>query len=225
MTSVGGPDARPQPEQAAPEPAHAVPQAGPAVREPGEAAPQSAHAPHPGPEGYPYPAGAQGGQPGDPAAWAAAYQAPQPDRFSLFVARLYDRAPRWAVPLAALGCIGAAVAYTLVADPTQSSADARPSCLLKLTTGFTCPGCGGTRAAWYLLHGDLGAAARHHLLFVFAVPFLIYMYVAWAGRTAFGWRLPQLQLSPKVLGLFLAAWGVFTVVRNLPWEPFTLFQV
>ena len=57
------------------------------------------------------------------------------------------------------------------------------------------------------------------------MPFLIYMYVAWAGRTAFGWRLPQLQLSPKVLGLFLAAWGVFTVVRNLPWEPFTLFQV
>ena len=162
-----------------------------------------------------------------PAAWAAAgYQsATAGDRFSLFVARLYDRAPRWAVPLAALGCIGAAVGYTLVSNPTDATADAPPSCLLKLTTGFTCPGCGGTRAAWYLLHGDLGAAARHHLLFVFTVPFLIYMYVAWAGRVSFGWRLPQLQLSPKVLGLFLAAWVVFRVVRNLPWAPFTMLQV
>jgi hypothetical protein len=118
-----------------------------------------------------------------------------------------------------------AVGYTLVSNPTGAGADSVPTCLLRYATGFDCPGCGGTRAAWYLLHGDLPAAARHHLLFVFAVPFLLYLYVAWAGRVMFGWRLPQLQLSPGVIGGFLAAWGVFSVLRNLPWAPFHLFFV
>ena len=100
-----------------------------------------------------------------------------------------------------------------------------PTCLLKYTTGFVCPGCGGTRAAWYLLHGDIPAAARHHALFVFAVPFLMYMYVAWAGKRVFGWNIPQLDAHPKVIGIFIAAWGVWSVLRNLPWSPFTQFYV
>ena len=116
-------------------------------------------------------------------------------------------------------------ATPLVTHPTEADAGDPPTCLLKYTTGFICPGCGGTRAAWYLLHGDLPAAARHHALFVFAVPFLLYMYVAWAGKRLFGWRLPQLTLSPKVIGIFIAVWGVWSVLRNLPWAPFTSFYV
>jgi hypothetical protein len=134
--------------------------------------------------------------------------------------RIATRSP-WLAPVASLGCIAAALGYTIWADPTNVAAGEPPSCLVKLTTGFDCPGCGGTRAAWYLMHGDLPAAARHHLMFVFAVPFLLYMYVAWAGRLAFGWRLPQLRMSPKIVAWFLAAWAVFTVARNLPIAPFT----
>ncbi|HET9518773.1 MAG TPA: DUF2752 domain-containing protein, partial [Actinoplanes sp.] len=95
----------------------------------------------------------------------------------------------------------------------------------KYTTGVVCPGCGGTRAAWFLLHGDLPAAARHHLLFVFAVPLLLYVYAAWAGRRMFGWRLPPFEISPRALGISLGVWGVWSVLRNLPWEPFTWFYV
>ncbi|MEJ3749359.1 DUF2752 domain-containing protein [Actinomycetes bacterium KLBMP 9797] len=146
---------------------------------------------------------------------------PPPGRLS----RLIARSPRWLAPVAALGCMASAVGYTMVVDPTDSVADAAPTCVLKLTTGFDCPGCGGTRAFWYLLHGNLPAAARHHALFVFAVPFLLYVYVAWAGQRVFNWRLPQLTISPKVIGVFLAAWFVFTVARNLPWTPFTWFYV
>ncbi|WP_425413502.1 DUF2752 domain-containing protein [Micromonospora rhizosphaerae] len=162
-----------------------------------------------------------------PGAWpqGPVYQPVEPDRFTRFVMRLYDRAPRWAVPLAALGCVGMGVAYALISDPTQSAPDARPTCLLKLTTGLDCPGCGGTRALWYVLHGDLPAAARHHFLFVFALPFLTYLFVAWAGKQAFGWRLPELRISSKVIGGFLAAWLAFSVLRNLPWAPFTALYV
>ncbi|MGI5215527.1 DUF2752 domain-containing protein [Plantactinospora sp. CA-290183] len=148
------------------------------------------------------------------------YPVHEPDRFTRFVNRLYARAPRWAAPVAVLGCMAAAVGYTVFTDPTRSAPDAAPTCLLKLTTGLDCPGCGGTRAFWYVLHGDLPAAARHHLLFVFALPFLLYIYLAWAGQVLFGWRLPQLRVTPTVLGVFLAGWMVFSVLRNLPWAPF-----
>jgi hypothetical protein len=121
--------------------------------------------------------------------------------------------------------MAAAVGYTLLADPTRSSADAAPTYLLKLTTGLDCPGCGGTRAFWYVLHGDLPAAARHHLVFVFVLPFLLYLYVAWAAQQMFGWRLPQLRVTPTTVGAVLSVWMVFSVVRNLPWTPFTSLYV
>ncbi|WP_422770766.1 DUF2752 domain-containing protein [Plantactinospora sp. WMMC1484] len=156
---------------------------------------------------------------------APAYHYAEPDRLTRWVNRFQARAPRWLAPVAALGCVAGAVGFTLITDPTRSAPDAAPTCFLKLTTGLDCPGCGGTRAFWYLLHGDLPAAARHHLLFVFAVPFLIYLYVAWAGRQLFGWRLPQLEITPRAIGIFLAAWGAFSVLRNLPWAPFDAFYV
>lgn len=153
------------------------------------------------------------------------YVAPEPDRFTRFVIRWYARMPRWVAPVAALGCMAMAAGYTLLTNPTTSEPDALPNCLLKLTTGLDCPGCGGTRAFWYVLHGDLGAAARHHLLFVFVLPFLLYLYVAWAVQHMFNRRLPRLELTPKVLGSVLVAWVVFSVARNLPFAPFTWFYV
>ena len=148
-----------------------------------------------------------------------------PDRASRFLHRLWFGSPVWVAPAAMLACMGAALAYTEVTHPTVADAGAAPSCLLKYTTGFVCPGCGGTRAAWYLLHGDVPAAARHHALFVFAVPFLLYLYVAWAGRRVFGWRLPELRLSGLTLAIFMGVWGVWSVLRNLPWAPFDWFMV
>lgn len=150
---------------------------------------------------------------------------PQPDRFTAFVTRSIDRMPRWGGPLAAMGGIGASVAYTLLMRPTTVYASTHPTCIMRILTGFDCPGCGGTRSAWYLLHGDLAEAARHHALFVFVVPFLAYMYVAWALKTTFGWRVPQLYLSTRTIMAFMVAWTVFSVLRNLPWAPFTMLYV
>ncbi|HEY0000574.1 MAG TPA: DUF2752 domain-containing protein [Actinoplanes sp.] len=159
-----------------------------------------------------------------PPEWLA-YQYPKQDVITRVAERMWTRSPVWAAPLALLVCMGGAVGYTLASHPAGAGAGDAPTCLLKYTTGFVCPGCGGTRAAWYLLHGDLPAAARHHAIFTFAVPFLIYLYVAWAAKRLFGWQLPQLTLSPAVLVTFVAVWGVWSVLRNLPWAPFTAFYV
>lgn len=203
VTSVDGPAVPPQP------PAAAVPP-------PGAAHGAVAAAGVTPPAGWPADAGA---------AYPPPYPVPEPDRFTRFVLRLYERSPRWAVPLAALGCVGLGIAYTLISDPTRSDPTVAPSCVLKLTTGLDCPGCGGTRALWYVVHGDLPAAARHHFVFVFALPFLAYLFVAWAGRQAFGWRLPELRISNRVISGFMVAWLAFSVLRNLPWTPFTSLYV
>jgi Protein of unknown function (DUF2752) len=183
----------------------------------------SGAAPPAPPPAAPPPAAPQQAPPPQAGPWVA--QAPSPDRVTRLVDRFWYRSPAWAAPVALLACMGGAVGFTLATHPAESGAGAAPTCLLKYVTGFDCPGCGGTRAAWYLLHGDLPAAARHHAVFVFAVPFLLYMYVAWAGNRVFGWRLPQLTPSPAATGWFLAVWAVFSVLRNLPWAPFTALYV
>jgi hypothetical protein len=150
---------------------------------------------------------------------------PRPDVITRAAQRMWTKSPVWAAPLAILACMGGAVGYTLATHPADAGAGDPPTCLLKYATGFVCPGCGGTRAAWFLLHGDIPAAARHHAIFTFAVPFLLYMYLAWALNRLFHWKLPQLSISAPVMITFVAVWGVWSVLRNLPWAPFTAFYV
>jgi hypothetical protein len=155
-----------------------------------------------------------------------AHFVPADGKFSRTMFSVWSRSPKWMAPFAMLVCFGGGVAYTLALDPTVSGAFASPTCIIKLSTGFDCPGCGGTRAFWYLLHGNIPAAARSHIMAVFAAPFLVYMYIAWATNLISPrFKLPYLKISPKMISIFLAAWGVFTILRNLPWAPFTWFFV
>jgi hypothetical protein len=153
------------------------------------------------------------------------YVIPPPNRFNAFFLRLWTRSPRWAAPAAIAACFAGAATYTLVSNPTDGDAGSVPGCIVRLTTGFDCPGCGGTRAFWYVLHGNLPEAARHHALAVFALPFLLYLYVAWSTQLIFKRKLPSLRISSRTVAFFLATWTVFTVVRNLPWAPFTWLYV
>jgi hypothetical protein len=144
------------------------------------------------------------------------------DRLTRFMFRLWSRSPRWAAPLAVLTCFSGGVAYTLAMDPAGTDPFSTPTCIVKMTTGFDCPGCGGTRAFWYLMHGNIPAAARSHIVAVFAAPYLVYMYLAWTvNLISTGRKLPVLRLSPLAISLYLIIWGAFSVLRNLPWAPFT----
>jgi len=150
---------------------------------------------------------------------------PSEDRFSRFMLRMWLRSPRWSAPLAVLFCFAGGVAYTLATHPTSSDAASVPHCIVKLTTGFDCPGCGGTRAFFYLMHGNLLAAARSNLILVFAAPYLAYMYLTWTAGLVSRRQLPALRPSPKAISAVLIAWLVFSVLRNLPWAPFTWLYV
>jgi hypothetical protein len=90
-----------------------------------------------------------------------------------------------------------------------------PICLFHKLTGWNCPGCGGTRAVYALLHGDWRLALKDNALFV----------VLLAAAVARGvWfvinkirRQPSGKFFPaEFLWALLAVAVVFTVLRNLP---------
>ena len=90
-----------------------------------------------------------------------------------------------------------------------------PVCLFHVLTGFYCPGCGGTRAVYQLLHGHLLRALHDNALFVLTL----------TGLTAQGARFvvqkirnrpAAFTVSPIMLWAFLVTVFVFTVLRNLP---------
>lgn len=59
-------------------------------------------------------------------------------------------------------------------------------CLLRLLTGWYCPGCGGTRAVKYLMQGDLYMSFRYHPLVLYAAAVLLAKLVTAAAAKATG---------------------------------------
>jgi hypothetical protein len=129
-------------------------------------------------------------------------------------ARLRGSLPPWGEPALLVGAGVAGCVYTLLVDPNHSSA--YPQCPTKLLFGFDCPLCGATRAVHSLLRFDLGGAIDHNLLFVLALPALLYAFVAWT-MTRMGHPLRPLPLSSRwvTISLFVVM-VAFAVVRNVP---------
>jgi len=98
-------------------------------------------------------------------------------------------------------------------DPTKYGF--YPICLFHSLTGWNCPGCGGTRAAYQLLHGHLVRALHDNALLVLTLAALAIGGLRWGVR--------KMRNQPAVFNVPAKAWWwflvgalVFTVLRNLP---------
>lgn len=116
--------------------------------------------------------------------------------------------------LVATGCAGLGAAALLAGS---RSAVGLP-CPLRTLTGLDCPLCGATRATLALLHGAWPAALDHNALYVIALPFVAAIGLVWLVRgTLPGWvnrgRAPLALLAVAIS---------FVVLRNLPFEPFSI---
>ena len=90
-----------------------------------------------------------------------------------------------------------------------------PICLFHKLTGWNCPGCGGTRSLYALLHGNFALALTDNALLVFLLPAMA-LRGAWFGMKKMLGQ-PVGQFFPtKCLWPVLAVAVVFTVLRNLP---------
>lgn len=93
-----------------------------------------------------------------------------------------------------------------------------PRCQFHELTGLNCPGCGATRAAHALLHGDFLAAMRDNVLFVVLLP----LFVMLAAVKVF-WPRTKLNFIARWLWVLAICAVGFGVWRNLPagawWNP------
>ena len=96
-------------------------------------------------------------------------------------------------------------------DPTKVAIF--PPCYFHLITGLDCPGCGAQRALHQLLHGNLIAAIRLNAMFVLSLPLAL-----WFGPRLISNVLKRepISLPSRWLWVYLAAWGFFGLLRNLP---------
>ena len=92
-------------------------------------------------------------------------------------------------------------------------------CPFKAWTGLDCPGCGATRAAYQLLNGHVLAAMDLNVVFVLAVPLILWWLGTWLVAALGGPTLPGLRPSPMVLRVAVVVLVVFGIVRNLPVAP------
>jgi hypothetical protein len=132
--------------------------------------------------------------------------------------------PRIAFPAARLLWAGAAVLCAAGAlmyfafDPTKVAIF--PPCLFHQVTGLDCPGCGAQRALHQLLHGNIIAAVRLNAMFVLSLPFLALFGPRYISRAVKG---EPMGLNPRWCWLYLIAWLVFGLLRNLPVPIFAWF--
>lgn len=99
-----------------------------------------------------------------------------------------------------------------------------PHCTLHRLTGLNCPGCGGTRAFFALVRGDLTASIRYN---PWALVLMIGLGV-WGAKRVIRVASPvhprgrPLKMESNTLWAILALLILFGILRNLPWWPFTL---
>ncbi len=118
------------------------------------------------------------------------------------------------------GTIIAAGVILFFFEPTSSKL--YPSCPFLSLTGLFCPGCGTLRALHQLLHGHLGTALDFNPLAIISLPFLAYSYLSFALEVIRGKPLARIFIKAKWIWFFLEAIIAFWIVRNIPFEPFSL---
>lgn len=120
---------------------------------------------------------------------------------------------RLAAPAAALAGVAAAFAYVGTVNPNV--AGHYPVCPVLRYTGIYCPGCGGLRSAYAVVHGDFGTALGDNALAVAGYAVFVVLWLVWVSRAVRG-RPFALRVRPGYWWGIGAVVLAFTVARNLP---------
>lgn len=93
-------------------------------------------------------------------------------------------------------------------DPTHSTI--APKCIVKLITGFDCPGCGCQRLLFHWFNGRFAEGTSYNYFFPIG---LIYIAIACVSlRTD---RFKRLSYNKYFIGSFIALYFVWWILRNI----------
>ena len=118
------------------------------------------------------------------------------------------------VPLVIIG--GATALFFL--NPSEHSFF--PKCSFYVATGFSCPGCGSTRALFHLTHGNLLEALRLNPGLMALITLGLTDYIRFVVSVIHGNPFQTLFGRLKLLGALMGVMMVYGVIRNLPWPLF-----
>ena len=112
----------------------------------------------------------------------------------------------------------AGATYLFVFEPGKSGFF--PVCIFRFLTGFTCPGCGITRALHQVLHGHFINAFTLNPLFVLFSPLLLFALLRYTVIVMRG-GVPRQNVVPAfyLYALFFVILS-FWIFRNTPYYPF-----
>jgi hypothetical protein len=117
---------------------------------------------------------------------------------------------QWSHVIAGAATAGCAVLYRF--SPTENGF--YPLCPFHALTGLQCPGCGGTRAMYQMLHLHFDRAfhlnAMVTVLGPFALAWFAYCYYSILRRD----HLPEVRLSQRAVASLCMLALVYAVVRN-----------
>jgi hypothetical protein len=112
----------------------------------------------------------------------------------------------------------AGAAYLFVFEPGKTGFF--PACPFRWLTGFTCPGCGTTRALHQILHGHFAAAFMLNPLLLLAIPFLLFALLRYSVIVMRGSvPRPNALPAPFIYAIFVVIVS-FWIFRNTPFYPF-----
>jgi hypothetical protein len=114
--------------------------------------------------------------------------------------------------------LAAGAVYLFVFEPGRTGFF--PPCIFRLLTGFTCPGCGTTRALHEIAHGHFQAAFMLNPLLLIASPFLLLAFMRYSVIVMRG-GVPRKNAlpAPYIYAVFFVVVG-FWIFRNTPFYPF-----
>jgi len=118
------------------------------------------------------------------------------------------------------GCL-VAVGVLILFNPVDSPWF--PPCPFRTLTGWYCPGCGSTRALYYLLHGRIDRAFGYNMLMVASLPFLLVNGVTRLFPGRIGRMFDEKALSPAAIVCLCILVLLYGVLRNVPGYPFSFF--
>ena len=114
--------------------------------------------------------------------------------------------------------LAAGAAYLFAFEPGKTGFF--PICMFRFFTGFTCPGCGTTRALHQILHGHFLTAFTLNPLFMIAIPFLLFAFLRYTVTVLRGGvPRPNALRASYIYAIFFVVLS-FWIFRNTPFYPF-----
>lgn len=106
--------------------------------------------------------------------------------------------------------------YVYNVPPTGGGAHLK--CVSKTIFGFNCVSCGMTRFVYFILHGDFRTALSYNIAGPIIIAILLIFYFYFIRWSFFNKPLPSIPVW--LAWAFLAFAVIYSLLRNLPFEPF-----